>query len=105
MISIAGFFTPSGSPTGKVFNFCTNKDYIMMTKEQEAKLKALQSETAMYNALAEQMKKMSEEMEREFQETKAETVRLKLKIEAKERENAFLKEYLRNEVQRLKNRS
>ena len=77
----------------------------MITKEQEAKLKALQSETAMYNAITEQMKKMSEEMEREFQETKAETDRLKLKIEAKERENAFLKEYLRNEVQRLKNRS
>ena len=104
MISMAGFFTSSGSLTGKVFNFCTNKDYIMMTKEQEAKLKALQSETAMYNSIAEQMKKMSEEMEREIQETKAETDRLKLKIEAKERENAFLKEYLRNEVQRLKNR-
>ena len=77
----------------------------MITKEQEAKLKALQSETAMYNEIAEQMKKMREEIEREFQETKAETDRLKLIIEAKERENAFLKEYLRNEVQRLKNRS
>ena len=48
---------------------------------------------------------MSDEMEREFQETKAKADRLRLKIEAKERENAFLKEYLRNEVQRLKNRS
>ena len=53
MISIAGFFTPSGSLTGKVFNFCTNKDYIMITKEQEAKLKALLAETAMYNAMIE----------------------------------------------------
>ena len=104
MISIAGFFTLSGSLTGKVFNFCTNKDYIMMTKEQEAKLKALQVEIATCNVMIEDRDRLLKKGEETLERLKEMKSQKEAGLEANLRKIAFLKEYIRNEKELLKNR-
>ena len=77
----------------------------MITKEQEAKLKALQAETAMYNAMIEDRERLIKKGEEILEKLEEMKRQKEAKIEANLREIAFLKEYIRNEEIRLKKRS
>ena len=77
----------------------------MITKEQEAKLKALLAETAMYNAMIEDRERLIKKGEEILEKLEEMKRQKEVKIEANLREIAFLKEYIRNEEIRLKKRS
>ena len=77
----------------------------MITKEQEAKLKALQAETAMYNAMIEDRERLIKKGEEILEKLEEMDREKEAEIESYVREIAFLKEYIRNEEIRLKKRS
>ena len=77
----------------------------MITKEQEAKLKALLAETAMYNAMIEDRERLIKKGEEILEKLEEMDREKEAEIESYVREIAFLKEYIRNEEIRLKKRS